>query len=104
MADRPAGAGDRVAQGQATAGLTAARAGLNLSSPYFNVTYRDMIKLQLGRLTGQELKPDLLDAVEIRLNKNGYKIEDVACDPENYQAAISQALSQAKDGIALSAS
>lgn len=99
MTDRSAVANDRTSESNGSKGLNVVSAGLNPCNQSFNDEYKEMLKLQLGKLTGQELKPELLDAVEERLNKNGYKMEDIAGDPENYQSAISQALSQAKDGL-----
>ena len=104
MADCPAPASDRVSEQQGQKNLNAVSAGLNPCSPSFNDAYKEMMKLQLGKLTGQEIKQDMLDAVEDRLNKNGYKIEDIASDPENYQSAISNALQQAQDASALEGS
>lgn len=91
-------ASDRTAEQQGAGGLNAASAGLNPCCQSFNDTYREMIKSQLGKITGELLKPELLDAVEERLNHNGYKMEDIASDPENYQDAIAHAFKQAKDG------
>jgi hypothetical protein len=104
MTDRPGTPSDRTSEQQGQKDLNAATAGLNLCSPSFNDAYKGIQKLQLGKLTGQEMKEELMDAVEDRLNKNGCKIEEVAGDPENYQSAISDALQQAKDGLALEGS
>jgi hypothetical protein len=58
-----------------------------------------MLKTQLGKFSGQEMKAEMLDAVEDRLNKNGYKMEDIASDPENFSSAVAHAFKQAKDDI-----
>jgi hypothetical protein len=99
MTDKSAAASDRTSEQQGQKGLNVVSAGLNPCSQSFNDDYRSMLKLQLSKATGQDLRPDMLDKVEERLNKNGYKMEDIAGNPDNYQSAISQAYKQEKDSL-----
>ncbi len=100
MTDRSAQASDRTSeQQQVQNGVNVVSAGLNPCCQSFNNDYREMLKSQLGKITGQDLEPDMLNAVEERLNKNGYSMEDIAADPENFQSAISKALDQAQGGL-----
>lgn len=89
---------DRTADNGNTNKLKISGAELDPCSQSFNDAYMEIMKTQIGRFTGEKLTEDLLSAFQERLEHNGYKIEDIAGDPENYQGAISQALAQAKDG------
>lgn len=97
MSDKAASANDRVADNQGTKGLNVTSAGLDPCHRSFNDLYRDMLKSQLSKITGEELDEETLRRVEDRLSKNGMKMEELASDPENHEAALSQALTQAKD-------
>lgn len=97
MTDRAAPANDRAAETQGQKGLNVVSAGLDPCNQGFNDEYRQMLKSQLGKISGEKIDEDLLDKVEDRLGKNSFKIEDIANDPENYQSAIGHAFSQAKD-------
>ena len=99
MTDRSAAPRDKTSEQHGQKGLNVVAAGLDPCNQSFNDAYRDMLKTQLGKITGQQLTDELLDAVEDRLHKNGFKVEDIAGDPENHQSALKQAFIQGKDGL-----
>lgn len=94
MTDRPAQQNDRVSEIGIKQGLNVSSAGLNPCHQEFNNQFNEMLKSQLGKITGLPLEEDLLREIGERIQKKGFNLEDIASDPENHQKVLGQAFKE----------
>lgn len=102
MTDKASTPTDRVSEiqeRQSSPKLNVVSAGLNPCTQEFNDEYKLMLGSQLEKITGKELNQDMLNRVEDRLGKNGFKLEDIASAPDKYQSVMTEALTQAQNDL-----
>ena len=102
MTDKASTPTDRVSEiqeRQSSPKLNVVSAGLNPCAQEFNDEYKLMLGSQLEKITGKELNQDMLNRVEDRLGKNGFKLEDIASAPDKYQSVMTEALTQAQNDL-----